>query len=578
MRCDLSKSHGPLAWKSLGLIGLTYAACMVDVQAAVLNVCQPPASCTYSTIQSAINAANPSGGDTVQVAAGVYGENVVIDRPLTLQGAQAGVNPANSTRSGGESAISAAYPLTIAASGVVITGFEVRDFHYGVRLTGSYSDAVISYNWIHAPQAGSGKRGVVIEMDVVQHLKITRNRIEAGNTDFNAAIGFSDGGLNPTALNTEVTFNEITNSAYGLFAGASPDKFLLNGFKLNGNWFHSNSGNCNIGNIANGEMKDNLVDETNCTVGMNPGNISGNTFRQGGRLGLWGLDTQNRPTATYPPFRLPSGNLTITHNDFLNEVNGRGVYLLADDSYTNTITLSMNAFRNSGVAPVAMPTYQSPPENCYLSSSTGYLIINYGNCDRFGIPDVRSQSLLSNGNWWGGANGPTDNAGKFFGLVTVNDWITTFTDDPTKMIPPSDWPVSTAGLSKLTGFWPVLPTSALVTGFTQPVDMPEVMNRANAGQNIPLKFRITVGGVGVQVPGLTTSVTVTPLSCKVSARSDDIEEYSKTSGLIYKGDGYYQYNWATPKTLAKTCGQATLGLTASGYSFSPTLKALFMFR
>ncbi len=43
----------------------------------------------HTTISAAIAAAMP--GDTIVIAAGTYTENLVLDRALTLQGAQAGV-------------------------------------------------------------------------------------------------------------------------------------------------------------------------------------------------------------------------------------------------------------------------------------------------------------------------------------------------------------------------------------------------------------------------------------------------------------------------------------------------------
>ncbi len=46
----------------------------------------------YTTIQAAINAANPAGGDVIHVAAGMYSERVVVDRPVTLLGATAAIN------------------------------------------------------------------------------------------------------------------------------------------------------------------------------------------------------------------------------------------------------------------------------------------------------------------------------------------------------------------------------------------------------------------------------------------------------------------------------------------------------
>src|SRR5690349_8794460 len=47
-------------------------------------------SMDYSTIQAAVNAANPN--DVILADAGTYNELVVINKPLTIQGAQHGVD------------------------------------------------------------------------------------------------------------------------------------------------------------------------------------------------------------------------------------------------------------------------------------------------------------------------------------------------------------------------------------------------------------------------------------------------------------------------------------------------------
>jgi nitrous oxidase accessory protein NosD len=83
---------------SLGLV--TAVPVLADGQIiSVIHIIHVPQD--YTTIQGAINAS--SDGDTIIVAPGLYKENVVINRSLTLKGAQAGVDAR--TRSGNETII-----------------------------------------------------------------------------------------------------------------------------------------------------------------------------------------------------------------------------------------------------------------------------------------------------------------------------------------------------------------------------------------------------------------------------------------------------------------------------------------
>lgn len=91
--------------------------------------------CDFTSIQAAVNAA--AHGDTINVGAGTYTENVTIGKPLTLLGVQAGNSPATSAdnlprRWGSESgwaivkaASGSVISLTAAADGTVIKGLAI---------------------------------------------------------------------------------------------------------------------------------------------------------------------------------------------------------------------------------------------------------------------------------------------------------------------------------------------------------------------------------------------------------------------------------------------------------------------
>jgi len=111
-------------------------------------------------------------------------------------------------------------------------------------------------------------------------------------------------------------------------------------------------------------------------------------------------------------------------------------------------------------------------------------------------------------------------------------------------------------------------------GFTSPVDNPGLQNVAKAGQAIPLKWRL-VDANNSPVTNLTSAkVTVTDNGCTLGTTQDLLEEYaSGSSGLQNLGDGYYQLNWKTPTTYAKSCKTMKLDLGEG----SNNRTALFQF-
>lgn len=96
-------------------------------------------------------------------------------------------------------------------------------------------------------------------------------------------------------------------------------------------------------------------------------------------------------------------------------------------------------------------------------------------------------------------------------------------------------------------------------GFSAPVDMPPDLNAVKAGQSVPFRWRL-VGADGAPVSDLdAVRIRVTSLPCPLGSTADQLEETGAgASGLQNLGDGFYQYNWKTPKGYARSCKTAFL--------------------
>jgi outer membrane protein assembly factor BamB len=107
-------------------------------------------------------------------------------------------------------------------------------------------------------------------------------------------------------------------------------------------------------------------------------------------------------------------------------------------------------------------------------------------------------------------------------------------------------------------------------GFSSPVDNPSTVNVASAGQGVPLKWRL-VRADGTPVTNLAGAhLNASTRACSLGTTPDLLEEVaSGPSGLQNLGNGYYQFNWKTPKSYAKSCKTAHLdlgeGITRDAY-------------
>ncbi len=93
-------------------------------------------------------------------------------------------------------------------------------------------------------------------------------------------------------------------------------------------------------------------------------------------------------------------------------------------------------------------------------------------------------------------------------------------------------------------------------GFLSPIDEGAV-NRAKAGQTVPTKWRLTdANGVPITKPGSFAGLHSYAVDCQTLSGDPTgaADEHAPgTSGLQYLGDGYWQFNWKTPKQYGGSC-------------------------
>ncbi|MEY2528894.1 MAG: large repetitive protein [Verrucomicrobiota bacterium] len=149
------------------------------------STCSVP-SAGYPTIQAAVDDTTCS---TINVAPGVYAENVSVSRAVTLNGAQAG-QPVASRTSGGpsESTVIGANPagpspvFLVNASSVTIDGFTIKNTvvtgtALGVEVDSGSVDAVMINDFFDGIESAAGAARAIYVQNGVSNVNINNNDI-----------------------------------------------------------------------------------------------------------------------------------------------------------------------------------------------------------------------------------------------------------------------------------------------------------------------------------------------------------------------------------------------------------------
>ncbi|HKO38163.1 MAG TPA: hypothetical protein VJU14_07335 [Solirubrobacterales bacterium] len=332
-----------------------------------------------ATIQHAIDELVPNpfvSFPSISVAPGVYGEQLSVDKSVTLHG------PNSSLDGRGPEAViegGIGTAITPEAPNVTITGFTISTADAGtpIRTLGSDVDRLtISGNIIEGGTSGVwlGAGG--------DETNLSLNRIKAD--EFGIRLGAAGYGA------LKIWYNRLTgpDASMGVFAGPDTE---IDGFELEGNEFAT----AGLGaSIRDGSVLANKIEPPPGGVGLRA-NLTGsyvreNSFRGGGtgsclRLlgGHNGLD--------------PSSQVHVGFNEF----SGCAPYALQLGPEVEAISITANAFPGSQNGVV---TDDSTPWNVPSSIKvSGNRFVGLAN---FGVENAVGGELDASNNWWGCNDGP----------------------------------------------------------------------------------------------------------------------------------------------------------------------------
>ncbi|MHB1613849.1 MAG: cell wall-binding repeat-containing protein, partial [Actinomycetes bacterium] len=512
----------------------------------------------FASIQAAVDAA--TAGDTVQVAAGTYSEQVTIGKALTLRG-----DPGSAGTSGpgssapvldGSDNPNTGIAIASPADGVTVEGFVIQNYN-NTKSTNANAFGIALCN--------------------ANHVAINHNLIQDNGNGIALEQGpapcGAGGGTQPGSDNVDITWNVIANNHWP--AGSGPD---ANGYWAWGgigitSWYSTGS---NL-TIANNTISDH--DRNGILTGPDNGvQILDNTISNSGWEGVECDSTMNAviegnqisggyPSATaYAPDGIvafaTNGNtsslltmtgLQVTGNTISGAASGNGapgigwgIYLTAVPSYgidgavitSNHVTgIIVPSVDGAATAAIEIPQDNSdppapftPPLTSGGSWSTGTISntavhSNDLSNNSTGFANTTASTVDATDNWWGSPSGPynaSSNASGTGSPVTANvafsPWWTT-----SNGLPPAPTVVTTTGTVNAGGSFTSDPAGTVPTG-SNPVVVS--ITSPNAGS-----VSITKGSTSPTVTGYSTL----GINSQISAPAATAAQPLKLTFQVYVG-------------------------------------------
>jgi hypothetical protein len=351
----------------------------VDPAGNDANLCTAPGAAACLTINGAIGKAAVSG-DVIQVAAGTYTENVVLNKSINIEGAQVGVDACGRV---------GASESTVTGAGLL---WELQ--------TGSAGSTINGFSF------SGGTRSIESTTGPLDNLNLLNNRM-FGFT--NAGVFFNDNGLNITA---------DQNSIDGTSKVGAGDLFHLDTDNADGFWLTNNcifngdtatgffaDGSHNVDNSTAGSrtprITGNLIDNNNTGINLGSrafgfGTISGNTFSNNNFDGVQGgiQDTSIDGNAF-----LGNGRDGLVFTSFGNMGADRG-------GQRTTVTNNCfegNGFTSGGTAAGLAFSAIQLAGTIATNTATGNNIVG----NNRGLRYTGTETIVASGNYWGAADGPS---------------------------------------------------------------------------------------------------------------------------------------------------------------------------